>query len=519
MTTFAQAQQRAQAHTPARISHEFLLFVVLFGLAFFLRITHLEYNTVFVDEAIYATIGREFVAGVDLQKGTGWLFGSQMYPSLAAITDDFGGLVAVRGLSAILTSIAAFFVFLTTLRLFGKHPALWALLIFGLTGSSISVGQFATYDALGLPFLALSMFLIVAALLASSWRQNVLLTLGGLAFALSFLSKYIALLYLPTLLFVGGVLFLYQGKSVRPLLIWFLIPAALVIAAFIVPNWVEVSDVFSGRHSTQRVDATLIIKLIIEEIGFALPLALAGLVSRPAALLPEPSNRILKSKWVLRAAAILIVGSALALPVFQLLTSNIRSLEKHSVYALALLAPLAGQGVALLVDKVRLGAGLTQPRLRAAGAVVTIAGLIWFTNYSLDRNWGFQNSWPNISGAVHYLRENGLNADSLVLASASATYEYYFDFDIYTSRKIWYNTWWMLYKGLEGEAAMKAAIIDRALDFVILDNYYTPAINAVLEPVLEAAGYTIGYEENTALPNGAPIFIRIYVPPDQEPSA
>ncbi len=518
MTTFAQAQQKAQPQAPARISHEFLLFVVIFGLTFFLRITHLEYNTLFVDEAIYATIGREFVAGVDLQRGAGWLFGSPIYPSLAAITDSLGGLIAVRGLSAVLTSAAALFVFLTTLRLFGKHPALWALLIFGLTGTSISVGQFATYDALGLPLLALSMYLIVAALLTSGWRQSLLLALGGLAFALSFLAKYIALLYLPTLLFMGGVLLLYQGKSLRPILTWFLIPAALTIIAYLIPNWGEVSDVFSGRHSTQRADTFLILKLIIEEIGFALLLGLLGLLKRPTALPPEPQARILQSKWMLRATAILVLGSALALPVFQLVTSNIRSLEKHNVYALALLAPLAGYGTAVLVDKVRLGVGLSQTRLRIVGAIATIAVLIWFTNYSLDRNWGFQHSWPNISGAVNYLREHGLDADSLVLASASATYEYYFDFDIYTSRKIWYNTWWMLYKGLEGEAAMKAAIIDRALDFVILDNYYTPAINPILEPVLEAAGYTVDYEEETALPNGDPIFIRIYVPPVQEPS-
>ncbi len=103
------------------------------------------------------------------------------------------------------------------------------------------------------------------------------------------------------------------------------------------------------------------------------------------------------------------------------------------------------------------------------------------------------------------------------MASASSIYEYYIHFGL-VDRVIWQSTWYMQYTDAEhknyvGVDAMKAAIHDCALDYAIMDDYYAPEMNGVLEPLLSQAGYHIGFKESQLLSFGAPIGIRVWIPP------
>jgi len=145
------------------------LFLALLGIIVLVRLTHITYNTLFVDEAIYATVGQDVLQGVFKQNATTFMFGSYLYPTVAAIASDIGGVVGLRGLSALLSTVTAVFVYLTTLRLFGKQAALWAMAIFGLTGISISLGQLAVYDSLAAPLVAASLYCLVM----GPWSRSV----------------------------------------------------------------------------------------------------------------------------------------------------------------------------------------------------------------------------------------------------------------------------------------------------------------------------------------------------------
>ncbi|NWG16271.1 MAG: glycosyltransferase family 39 protein [Chloroflexi bacterium] len=504
MTTIAQAKFQAIPQVQSRISLQMGLAVLLLGLTFAVRITNLNYNTLFVDEAIYATIGQEILAGEDLQAASTWMFGSYFYPAAAAISSNTAGIIGLRALSAILSTTAAVFVFLTTRRLFGMQPALWALLLFGLSGASISVGQFATYDVMGLPFLAIALYGIVSAALTR--HQTAFLIGAGLAFTLSFLGKYIALLYLPTLVYLGFVMFIAQRKPIRPLATRFLAVIGLILGAYVLYFLADLGEVFSGKHSTDVVDRLIILRAILEENGPAILAASIGAFFIPRRLLGNfPGWR---GRALTVVAVLGVVMAALALPAYHLVSSNVRALEKHVVYALIFLAPLAGNGIAALVARFQ-----HSERQRVFSAILTIAALVWFTNFSLDRNWSFQNGWPNFNSSIEYLREKGLSPDDLVLASGSAIYEYAFGFDIWSSRRVWYNTWYMKYKDIEGVDAMILAIQEHAVDFVVLDDYYTPEMNPVLEPVLEAAGYRQDFQHLEELGNGDLIRIRVFLPP------
>jgi hypothetical protein len=206
-------------------------------------------------------------------------------------------------------------------------------------------------------------------------------------------------------------------------------------------------------------------------------------------------------------AALILFATYLSLPVYQILTSNIRSVWKAAYASLIFLAPLAGYMMARVIEWIR---QLNRTRL-AAALLVTLLVVSWI-GYDLDRNWGFQNSWPNASGAIDYLRQQGLSKDSRVLAEAGAVYEYYFypDFGL-DGRRIWTDTWFMDYQGLQGISAMSAAIADRYFDFVVLDDNYTPDVNVQVEAALQQAGYRLDYREVQPVTIGDDREVRVYV--------
>src|SRR5574341_6599 len=106
MTTIAQAKFESIPKVRPLINLEAGLAVFLLGIVFAIRITNLHYNTLFVDEAIYATVGREILSGHDLQASASWMFGSYLYPIVAALTNSAAGVVGMRGLSAVLSTVS-----------------------------------------------------------------------------------------------------------------------------------------------------------------------------------------------------------------------------------------------------------------------------------------------------------------------------------------------------------------------------------------------------------------------------
>ena len=491
------------------------LFLFLIGVVIFVRFTDLYENTLFVDEAIYATVGEEVLAGVFGQAATAWMFGSYLYPVLAATASYFGGVVGLRALSTILSTITTTFVFLTALRLFDRQSALWAMLVFGLTGISISLGQIAVIDTLSVTFLVITVYLLISTSLNATLNQNRYLLAAAVTFSLSVLSKYIALFYLPALILLVFIPYISQRRPVRPLFTTFLAFSALILGAYILYYRQDLMDMLglSRVYSFQPSNRWVIAKLIWEEVGIVIIVAFAGMLLLSKASIGSPGYR---TGWVIFLAAILIPFLTLALlavPVYHLVQENIRSLWKHLVYSLIFLSPLAGYGLASIVRYYRSYRGRWATYYRAVGTVITIACLIWFVEYSLDRNWGLRHSWPNVSGVIEYLESEGLTKDSHVLAEGAQIYEYYFDFGV-NDRDTWDNTWYLEYEGQQGAAAMTAAITNHKFDFVVLDGYHNPGITPDLETASIMAGYTLGYEESQKLSAGENIYLRVYVLPE-----
>lgn len=485
-------------HANLAITGEQGLAVLLLGLIFLMRIANLNYNTLHLDEAIYVTVGQQALAGVFDQGATRWMFGSYFYPMSAAVVDQFGSVIGIRALSAIMSSLSALFVYLTARRLFNQQTGLWALFIFGLMGISINVGQHATYDALSIPLLAASLYCIVAAMTERP-REPFYLILASIAFSLSVLAKYIAILMLPALLLLMFALYIYRGRPLFGFLmgmhwVYFLAPMSLLLGLYSLTHFADLYQVLTSQYALQHSERLAIIGTVLQEIGVIIGLALLAVLILAYKVFQRFHQYQPGRLLLLVAAAPALLGSLLAMPLYHFLTANIRSMWKHDVFCLVFLAPLAGYTIAQAIQYVRSLHGRWTIAWRLLGAAVTILGILLFVSTALAENAEYHRNWPNNQNVIAYMRTQNLSPKSRVLASGYAIYEYYFNLGVH-NHQVWDNVWYTEYANLTGEPAVEKAIQDCVYDMVVLDDYYAPELNPVLEPILQKAGYAVSYQE------------------------
>ncbi len=368
-----------------RIRAEHGLLILLMTLIFLVRVTNIQYNTLFVDEAIYSNLGEETLQGVFIQAGTGWIFGSYLYPSTAAIANKLGGVVGFRLYSAVLVTIAAWFVYLAARQVFDRQAALWTLLLFGLTGVSISLGQFAVIDVMCVPLLAIALYYLLQGVQSTTKHQKLSFAVAGFAFALSVLSKYIALLCLPALVISVAWYCLMRGESIRSIIfklpwLYFILPVVIILGAYGLLYFKDLMQVFSGAYSTQHEERLQIISETWEEIGTVAALGIIGASILAVQILNHYNARKPRNLLLVGVAVAVFIGAALSIPIYQTLTANVRSLWKHDVYCLIFLAPLAGYFIATLLDRFTLQRPGQMVVPRIVAAVITGLGLYWFVN-------------------------------------------------------------------------------------------------------------------------------------------
>ena len=496
----AQARDARDVRVGMRV--ETGLFLGLLLLFFAIRVTNLHYNTLFVDEAIYVQVGDRLWAGIP-QDAMSWMHGSYLYPLLASFANSLGGQVGVRVLSALLITLAGAVVFFVARRLFNQTSAWWTLVIFGFTPISISMGQYGVYDALAVPFLAVAMYAIARAAQAPRRSENAYLAIAGFSFVGGVLSKYFLVLYLPALLLFGLLLYNARHRAKLPLFVGFLGNVLLWLSLFVITYWNDLSQLISGGYGVRGGSRLQIVSNIWREIGFVSVIALFGvywLVRSWRGL----------SHWRLRSMFIveLFVLSMFAAPIYHIATGNVNAAWKHTIFSLVFLAPLAGYGVANSIELLR------QRSSRSIIFHVLSLGVVlfctsWLLNFTLDRNWGFQHSWPSAAQHVAYIQKLD-SAPQRVLAEGAQIFSYY-NHDTVNPKTQWQDTWFLSYKGLDGTPAMQQAIRDGWFDVVFLNDYYTPGLRATLQPVLEQSGYRLGLQTSETLSDGDIIQNDVYV--------
>ena len=125
-------------------------------------------NTAFLDEATYLYAGHvelaHLLSGAPVPAYSTYLSGAPViYPPLAALADNLGGLAAARILSLGFMLGATSFLWALTTRLAGRLAAFFAVALFATVGATQYLGAFATFDAMSLFLLAAAAWAVVAA--------------------------------------------------------------------------------------------------------------------------------------------------------------------------------------------------------------------------------------------------------------------------------------------------------------------------------------------------------------------
>lgn len=447
-------------------------------------------NTAFEDEALYLFAGHaelgHLLHGTPLYGGFESYFSGApvLYPVLAAAVDSVFGLAGARALSLLCMLGCTSLLYTMTRRLFNERAGLCAAGVFAIAQSTAFMGNFATYDALALFLLALAAWIVVR----TADTHPMLTLLAAPVAALAVAVKYASALYLPTVVLLG-VLTAYQRRG---------LPRALargVLLAVAVATLLGAGLYASGylaaiqSTTTARAAGTTPSWQILRDCarwgGLAVAVALVGAFSyvRAGRMSEMPGWRgsLPGARW--RAAlGVLLVGTALLAPAYQLHLHTEVSLHKHIGYGLFFAAPLAGVGVTRLM-----GAHFKYPQWAIFLGVVMLSS-------GMSQAYDNFHTWPDSRGLVAALRPY-VSPHGRYLADTYEVPVYELGKD--TSYRQWNSTYTIDYttrtgRHLTGAAGFKAAVADRHFTLIVLDRGNpTGESTTVRDTLVHSTGYRL----------------------------
>ena len=435
-------------------------------------------NTAFEDEALYLYSGHLELGHLLFGTSTGtdfWTYFSgapTLYPVLGAVADQIGGLFAARLLSLVFMLGVTALLYLITRRMFGTRAALCAAGLYCCGEATIFVGGLATYDAPALFLLALSAWIVVR----FAEKTVPLYLLAAFPLGLAVGTKYAALMFVPVVILLA----LFASMPRFGALAW-IRPVALTIAVgFVIFTELKIAGptALTGVQSTttNRAQGTNSASYVLDYAaqwgGCAFIMSLFGAVSLIRLPTTHRHAALPTARWQRIGLAVLLAGTALLAPAYQVYLHTAVSLQKHVAFGLFFAAPLAGYGLVRLVGphfhRVQVGIGV---------CVLTFA-------LGMGQSIGMFHVWPNsnalIAAIVKYQQPN---ANYLVGADEVAIYGLRGDPDAEPAQ--FSNTFFFAYttaKGqpLTGNAAYTAAIAAGYFRLIAYTGNDSPAVEQVL---------------------------------------
>lgn len=438
-----------------------LIYIVYLG-------SDLEYNTAFVDEAIYANVGEEFLRESYWERALSWMGGSYAYPIFSAFVNRISGLWGLRLSALTMILISGICVWLMSYRIsksiFASH---FAFFIFLFSSPSLSVAQLATYDAPSLMMSIISLTILLYSADKKGWQSYLLLILSALFISAGILIKYVAVLSMP---FIGLLIFLHKRWFLKGILWSFVICG--IVGVYGLWNY---QDLIAYSNAGTSIELTSRLN-ILKELSSQIPFFMIAII--PTIIVLYKYTQVSK----VLIFALLLAGFS---PIFyHLFSSNIRSLPKHLAVAIAYWSPL----IAMASVKLYSFHKSLQNNSYLHNSIQFVSSLIvvlLFTGLwsSLSEHWKFQRSWPSASKTIEFLDSNLVSGDK-VFAEGSSVFKYHL-YRGFADPFAWPSTWYMQYQGKEGFEAMYSAIDDQEFEYIVFNNYFTIDTVKKLTPVVQ----------------------------------
>lgn len=473
-----------------------LALILIFQLAMTLRLS----NSAYRDEALYIWTGHRMIEhwrdGAVLYDNPSQYFSGSpsVYPVIAALLDDVGGLAAVRVFSLLCMLLATFAIYRFTSRLLDDRAGLAAALCFALLGPTQQLGHYATFDALALMLLAAGSAIGVR---AAQTRRLGWAPVVGVLLAAAVASKYVSLLFVP---FVLGTILLatpwrHAGRidTKRVALLSF---AAFVVALGALVLTVGRAD-FDGFLSTtsSRSGSSIVQPATAWDVA-AKGMDMAG----PWYVLITFGAVIAISRLRRYALTVLLVAGALIAILYQAYLGEAVSLEKHIAFGMIFGAPLIGI-LAMRTTQ-------TWRTFVVAGAFVVLAIFGAATSAQIFSGWSNTTALTDVLAyklrAAPYIRLLGEPYEPIRFAFGASTEYWQWDTTDPISA--------LYYQPASGEAlrgieAAKAGLADGYWQVVYFDG--STGASQELEPLLPGYGYEM--TDTVPLSNGhGPDVYRIW---------
>jgi hypothetical protein len=435
----------------------FLLLILLF--AFLVRVYNLNFNSAFLDEAMYVVIGQKILEGRIMENldAVSWVGGFPfVYPPVSAIFYNFGGLLATRLFNVFLGTVCVFLIYNFTkkLNLFSDEKSnekvgLFSALLFSISAIPIDLSRVAIYDGLGFTFFLAGLNLYIGAMKKNHSFEYLL---ASEVFFTSFLVKYISLIFFPFLYLLA----LISSTDKIKLIKFFFIPLLTFLILYFAFNFQKLIEYFSSQVSNPATTYLDVLKTFLKYLWPAFVLSIGG-----ALYLFKTAGKTVAILFMLSLVSILL----------HVLTRNDNSSHQHSVYSLIFLLPLAASLLVFLVQKIKI-----------IGTVVVIFILFFNLIYSYRQVIDLETFWPNSEKAVSLLNEK-ITPDDIILAEGGDSILIGLkDFP----RDNLIAAFVFNYQDKEGEEAYLKAVEDKYFSFIELENvYFTTELTKKIENSLE----------------------------------
>ncbi len=457
----------APSRRRTRVSRAVLLGILVVQAVLSLRLQ----NTAFEDEALYLYVGHlqldHFHYGRPVPpEFTAYFSGSPvLYPTLAAAVESAFGLAGARALSLVFMLGATALLYSLSRLLFNERAGLCAAAVFVTTQSTLFLGNFATYDAAAIFLLALAAWIVVRT------ARNLAIPaclLAAPVIALAVAVKYAAFMFLPT---VAGLAALatfphrrWGGSVLRGILLPAFTAAMLAGAlALAGDDYLHAVRATTTARAVGNADPLDLLLDCLEWGGGLLALALLGTVShvRRERMGEVPRMRRDGNRgrpWRL-TLGLLLCGTALLAPAYQMHLHTGVSLHKHIGYGLLFTAPMAGVGMSRIM-----GAHFRYPQL---------AILAWVTLLTLGitQSQYLYHAWDDSTRMVATLKSQ-LKPGGRYLVESNPVPRYYLRAE--TTPDQWTSTYTINYTDrmgrlLLGEPGYRAAIREAYFDVIVLN--------------------------------------------------
>jgi hypothetical protein len=372
-------------------------------------------DTAFEDEATYLWAGHlewaHWLHGLPVPPFASYFSGAPVvYPPVGALADSVGGLAGARILSLVFMLGATALLWEAAGRLFGRRAAFFAAALFAVSGPTLHLGAFATYDALSVLLIALAAWCVVR---AGDGEGTGWMIAAGTALAVANAAAYASALFDLVVLALALLTAWPFGRrlAARRCGVLLVVLVVLATAGLLAGGSAYLTGV--QQTTLARVagpDSPLsVLTAAWSWTGLIVVLAICGVIISWAS----------RQGWAQTLLLAVLAAAAVLGPLEQARLHTLASLNKHVGLGAWFAAIAAGYAVDRFIAAAPAG------RSQAITCGASMVALAFPVTVGASQSWAFSTDWPNASSFIAILRPLADHGSGRLLVEDASIARYY----------------------------------------------------------------------------------------------